>query len=45
LVSSDEFVTLLFVRELRLRRVPLSEILNAERDFAERSGQTATAGP
>jgi hypothetical protein len=45
LVSSDEFVTLLFVRELRLRRVPLSEILNAERDLTERSGQTATAGP
>ena len=40
LISFDEFVSLLFVRELRDRwRVPLREILEAERDLRERTGE------
>ena len=40
LISFDEFVSLLFVRELRDRwRVPLREILEAERDLRDRTGE------
>jgi uncharacterized protein (DUF433 family) len=38
LVTFDEFVTLLFVRELRDRGVPLRQIREAERDLQERTG-------
>jgi uncharacterized protein (DUF433 family) len=38
LVTFDEFVTLLFVRQLRVRGVRLREIRNAERDLQERTG-------
>jgi uncharacterized protein (DUF433 family) len=40
LVSFDEFVTLLFVRQLRARDVPLREILRADEDLRERTGES-----
>ena len=39
LVSFDEFVTMLFVRQLRKHQVQLKDILAAERDLRERTGQ------
>jgi uncharacterized protein (DUF433 family) len=39
LVTFDEFVTLLFVRQLRMRGVRLKAIREAERDLQERIGQ------
>lgn len=38
LVTFDEFVTLLFVRQLRKRGVPLKEVREAERDLQKRTG-------
>jgi len=38
LVSFDEFVSMLFVRQLRARGVPLKDILTAEDDLRERTG-------
>lgn len=40
LVTFDEFVTLLFVRQLRNRGVRLKEIREAERDLQKRTGHT-----
>jgi uncharacterized protein (DUF433 family) len=40
LVSFDEFVTLLFVRQLRAQDVPLREILRADEDLRERTGES-----
>ncbi len=39
LVSFDEFVTLLFVRQLRTRQVSMREILRAEDDLRQRTGK------